>query len=159
MDYICFICQLATQSLSVFCFTLPFPLLKKCVDRSKDLDDTAPIQSVNGGQWRSLEVKSEQSKACLNDKRGFVRWDGWMGLDGYQRYSKSTFVANNPHNLFFFTTIKINYAQPSNYSCFTWFVDNQIENQNMLIKKNYHCMMKIMDCIEKQGEIVRSRRH
>ena len=89
-------------------------------------------------------------------------WDGmggweWMDIIGH-RYSKSTIVGNNPHNLFFFTTIKINYAQPSNYSCFTWFVGDRIENLNMLIK-NYYWAMKIMDCIEKQGEIVRSRRH
>ena len=32
------------------------------------------------------------------------------------------------------------------------------ELKNMLIK-NYYWAMKIMDCIEKQGEIVRSRRH
>ena len=80
MDYICFICQLATQSLSAFCFTLPFPLLKKCVDRSKDLDDTAPIQSVNGGHWRSLEVNSDQSKACLKRlcEMGWMDGIGWL---------------------------------------------------------------------------------
>ena len=55
---------------------------------------------VIGGHWRSLEVGSDQSKACLDDLRGFVGWDG-IGLDGmvigYHRYSKSTFGANKRH--------------------------------------------------------------
>ena len=30
------------------------------------------------GHWWSLEVDSDQSRAYLDDKRGFVGWDGWM---------------------------------------------------------------------------------
>ena len=45
----------------------------------------------------SLEVDSYQSKACLDDERGFVDGIGWsdgMVFKGH-RYSKSTFGANN----------------------------------------------------------------
>ena len=49
-------------------------------------------QSVIGCHWRPLEVDSDQSKACLDDQRGFVGWD-WMVIISL-RYSKSTFGAN-----------------------------------------------------------------
>ena len=58
-------------------------------------------QSVTN--WRSLEVDSDQSKACLNDLRGFV---GWRVIIGH-RNSKSNFGANNERDIlrFVFKTL------------------------------------------------------